>query len=164
MPAIDSSPGKKANPLGSCSMRTLVSIGWAATIEPPEGVDVHRRAPDWGLRGWKKRFAAALGAIRFLVLAWRYERVVLMTGGIELFVLAALLPRKTSLVAADWLIPRSRALDALPLLRRVRFVVVRRNDIATLRRRFRVANTAFVPFPAPPTGDSDDGDYVYSGG
>ncbi len=94
-----------------------------------------------------------------------YDRVVLVTGGVELFVLAALLPRRKTLVAADWLMPASTMLDRSRLLRRVRFVVIRRSDMATLADRFGVSDARFVPFPAPePSGQTSEHEYVYSGG
>jgi glycosyltransferase involved in cell wall biosynthesis len=94
-----------------------------------------------------------------------YDRVVLVTGGVELFVLAALLPRRKTLVAADWLMPASTMLDRSRLLRRVRFVVIRRSDMATLADRFGVSDARFVPFPAPePSGQTSEDEYVYSGG
>ena len=93
-----------------------------------------------------------------------YDRVVLVTGGVELFVLAALLPRRKTLVAADWLMPASTMLDRSRLLRRVRFVVIRRSDMATLADRFGVSDARFVPFPAPePSGQTSEHEYVYSG-
>ena len=88
-----------------------------------------------------------------------------MTAGAELFPLALL--RKTDVVAVDWLIPSWRILDGLRLLRRMSFVVIRRADVSTLRRRFAVAaaQCKFVHFPAPEAVEpSDDGDYVYSAG
>lgn len=146
-------------------MSTLVSLSSDSTIEPPAGVDIHRRASEWGLSGSRKRLMLVFRALRLVLVARRYDRVVLVTSGIDLFVLAALLPQKTELVAADWLIPRSRALDRLLILRRVRFVVVRRSDMSTLRRRFRVTSASFVPFPTPRSaGESRDRDYVYSAG
>ena len=104
-------------------------------------------------------------ALKLMWAARAYDRVVLVTGGVELFVLAAILPRKKTLVAADWLMPTSTLLDHSRLLRRVRFVVVRRSDIETLADRFGVSDAHFVPFPVPePSGQVSEGDYVYSGG
>ena len=69
------------------------------------------------------------------------------------------------MIAADWMMPPSTLLDRSRLLRRVRFVVIRSSDIATLSARFGVTDARFVPFPAPgPSGPATDGDYVYSGG
>jgi glycosyltransferase involved in cell wall biosynthesis len=146
-------------------VRTLLSVGWSCPIPPPNGVDVYRRPIDWGLTGWRKRAFVVRSTLALVVRARRYERVVLVTGGIELFLLAALLPRSKSLVAVDWLIPRSRALDRFGLLRRVRFVVVRRSDASTLLDRFGAADTRFAAFPASkPSGRASEGAYVYSAG
>jgi glycosyltransferase involved in cell wall biosynthesis len=146
-------------------MSILVCLSSDSTIEPPLGVDVHRRPSDWGIAGSRKRMMLVFRALRLLLQARRYDRVVLVTSGIDLFVLAALLPRKTALCAVDWLIPRSHALDRLSILRRVRFVVVRRSDISTLRRRFGIRHTSFAPLPAPRNVEElQGGDYIYSAG
>ena len=104
-------------------------------------------------------------AVSLVRAARKHDRVVLVTGGVELFVLAALLPRRKTLIAADWMMPASTVLDRSRLLRRVRFVVIRRSDLATLANRFGVTDARFVPFPAPePSGPTSEDDYVYSGG
>ena len=146
-------------------MRTLVSLPGRSRLSAPDGVDAQRRESELGLALWKSRLAYVRAALGLVRTARRYEQVVLVTGGAELFVLAALLPRRIELVAADWLMPVSTALDRSRLLRRVRFVVVRRSDIGTLARRFGVTNAEFAPFPAPePSASVSEGDYVYSGG
>ena len=124
-----------------------------------------RRESTLALSRWQTRVAYVRSALDLLRAARGYDRVVLVTGGVELFVLAALLPRSKTLVAADWLMPASTMLDRSRLLRRVRFVVVRRSDITTLADRFGVSDARFVPFPAPePSGQTSEHEYVYSGG
>ena len=124
-----------------------------------------RRESTLALSRWQTRVAYVRSALDLLRAARGYDRVVLVTGGVELFVLAALLPRSKTLVAADWLMPASTMLDRSRLLRRVRFVVIRRSDIATLADRFGVSDARFVPFPAPePSGQTSEHEYVYSGG
>ena len=124
-----------------------------------------RRESTLALSRWQTRVAYVRSALDLLRAARGYDRVVLVTGGVELFVLAALLPRSKTLVAADWLMPASTMLDRSRLLRRVRFVVVRRSDIKTLADRFGVSDARFVPFPAPePSGQTSEHEYVYSGG
>jgi glycosyltransferase involved in cell wall biosynthesis len=146
-------------------MRTLVSLGPTSRLSPPDSVDEHRRESTLELTRWKTRLAYVRNALELMRAARGHDRVVLVTGGVELFVLAAVLPRKKTLVAADWLMPTSTVLDRSRLLRRVQFVVVRRSDIATLADRFGVSDARFVPFPAPkPSGPTSEGDYVYSGG
>src|SRR3954452_5753677 len=126
-------------------MRTLVSLGTASRLVPPANVDVQWREPALGLTLWKSRLAYVRRALKLLWTARHYERVVLITGGAELFVLAALLPRKKKLGAAGWLMRRSPFLERSRLLRRVRFAVVRRSDIATLANRYGVVDAQFVP-------------------
>ena len=146
-------------------MRTLVSLGPASGLSPPDTVEVQRRESTLALSRWKTRLAYVRSALDLLRAARGYDRVVLVTGGVELFVLAALLPRSKTLVAADWLMPASTVLDRSRLLRRVRFVVIRRSDTATLANRFGVTDARFVPFPAPePSGQTSEHEYVYSGG
>jgi glycosyltransferase involved in cell wall biosynthesis len=128
-------------------------------------VGTQRRESTLALSRWQTRVAYVRSALDLLRAARGYDRVVLVTGGVELFVLAALLPRSKTLVAADWLMPASTMLDRSRLLRRVRFVVVRRSDIKTLADRFGVSDARFVPFPAPePSGQTSEHEYVYSGG
>jgi glycosyltransferase involved in cell wall biosynthesis len=87
----------------------------------------------------------------------------------DLFVVCLLL-RRTEIVAADWLIPRSKRLDRTRILRRVdRFMVIRRADTPTLSHRFGIdpGRCEFVFFPAPEaTERSELGDsgYFYSAG
>ena len=146
-------------------MRTLVSLGPGSRLSPPDTVDVQRRESTLALGRWKTRVAYVRSALGLLRAARGHDRVVLVTGGVELFVLAALLPRSKALVAADWLMPASTKLDRSRLLRRVRFVVIRRSDLATLANRFGVTDARFVPFPAPePSGPTSEHEYVYSGG
>ena len=146
-------------------MRTLVSLGPASGLSPPDTVAVQRRESTLALSRWQTRLAYVRSALDLLRAARGYDRVVLVTGGVELFVLAALLPRSKTLVAADWLMPASTVLDRSRLLRRVRFVVIRRSDTATLANRFGVTDARFVPFPAPePSGQTSEHEYVYSGG
>ena len=146
-------------------MRTLVSLAPASSLAPPEGVDVTWRESTLALAPWKTRLAYVRTALRLAWAARRYDRVVLVTGGVELFVLAALLPRRKTLIAADWLMPASTRLDRSRVLRRVQFVVIRRSDLATLAERFGVTEARFAPFPASePSGEASEGDYVYSGG
>jgi len=126
---------------------------------------VQRRVSTLALGRWKTRVAYVRSAIDLLRAARGYDRVVLVTGGVELFVLAALLPRSKTLIAADWLMPASTMLDRSRLLRRVRFVVIRRSDMTTLATRFGVTDARFVPFPASePSGQASEHEYVYSGG
>ena len=128
-------------------------------------METQRRESTLALSRWQTRVAYVRSALDLLRAARGYDRVVLVTGGVELFVLAALLPRSKTLVAADWLMPASTMLDRSRLLRRVRFVVVRRSDIKTLADRFGVSDARFVPFPAPePSGQTSEHEYVYSGG
>jgi glycosyltransferase involved in cell wall biosynthesis len=142
-----------------------VSLGPGSRLSPPDTVDVQRRESTLALGRWKTRVAYVRSALDLMRAARGYDRVVLVTGGVELFVLAALLPRTKTLIAADWLMPASTMLDRSRLLRRVRFVVIRRSDQATLANRFGVTDARFVPFPAPePSGQTRDDDYVYSGG
>ncbi len=146
-------------------MRTLVSLSTASRLSPPDDVDMHWREPQLGLSRWRGRLGYVQRALRLIRAARGYEQVALVTGGGELFVLASLLPRRTTLIAADWLMPTSTLLDRSRVLRRVRFVVIRRSDIVTLADRFGVTDTRFVPFPAhESSGPAVEGDYVYSGG
>jgi glycosyltransferase involved in cell wall biosynthesis len=146
-------------------VRTLVSLGPTSRLSPPETVAVHRRESTLELGRWRTRFAYVRNAVHLVRAARGHDRVALVTGGVELFALAALLPRSKTLIAADWLMPASKALDRSRLLRRVRFVVIRRSDIATLADRFGATDVRFVPFPAgEPSGPTSEGDYVYSGG
>lgn len=145
-------------------MRTLVSLSYASEIPPPAGVDVARRSSEWGVGNVRGRWRLMKSSV---VIAWRarrYERVVLVTAGLELFVVAAL-TRRTQIVAADWLMPATRKLDWTPLLRRVRFIVIRRSDADSLRRRFGAADIRFAPFPAPRrSGASSENGPLYSAG
>ena len=146
-------------------MPTLVSLAPASRLSPPDSVDVSRRESTLALTPWKTRLAYVRTALRLVWAARRYDRVVLVTGGVELFVLAALLPRRKTLIAADWLMPASTRLDRSRVLRRVQFVVIRRSDLATLAERFGVTEARFAPFPASESsGEASEGDYVYSGG
>ncbi len=146
-------------------MRTLVWLRAASRLSPPDGVDVQRSETALGLSRRRSRAAYVRRALELVWTARRYDRLVVVTAGAELFVLAALLPRRKTLIAADWMMPPSTLLDRSRLLRRVRFVVIRRSDLATLADRFGVTDAHFVPFPAPgPSGPAGDGDYVYSGG
>ena len=146
-------------------MRTLVSLGSTSRLSPPGSVDVLRRPSSLGLTPWKQRLFYVRSALNLIWAARGYQRVVLVTGNLDLFVLAALLPRNKTLIAADWLMPTSTVLDRSRVLRRVRFVVIRRSDGATLAERFGVTDRRFVPFPAPgPSGETSEGEYVYSGG
>ena len=104
-------------------MRTLVTLKTASRLVPPDTVVVQWQEPELGLTLWKGRLAYVRRALKLLWAARRYDRVVVVTGGAELFVLAALLPRSKKLVAADWLMPRSTRLEQSRLLRRVRFLV-----------------------------------------
>ena len=149
-------------------MRTLVSLAHYSGLPEPAGVTTWRRAPDAGATGARKLIAIVLRSVRLAWRARRFDRVVLVTAGLELFVLAALLP-KGRLIAVDWLVPAARRLDRRWPLSRVRaFVVVRRSDTGTLARRFGVParRCSFIPFPvtdAPLSDVSDDG-YFYSAG
>lgn len=145
-------------------MRTLVSLSYASEIPPPAGVDVARRSSEWGVGDLRGRWRLLKSSVALAWRARRYDRVVLVTAGLELFVVAAL-ARRTQIVAADWLLPATRKLDGAPLLRRVRFVVIRRSDGETLRRRFRATDIRFAPFPAPTrSGASSEDGPLYSAG
>jgi glycosyltransferase involved in cell wall biosynthesis len=144
--------------------RTLVSLSHASTLPTPPGVDVTRRPSDWGKDRRGKLLGAVSTSVRLALAARRYDRLVVVTAGVELFLLAALVPSR-KLVAVDWLMPISRRLDAFPLLRRVRFHVVRRSDEQPLRRRFGAQAIGFVPFPAPTDAEpASEGPYLYSAG
>ncbi len=142
---------------------TLVSIARFSGVPDPSGVDTERRESDWNLGGYRRRI---LLAVRSAKLAWRarhYESLVLVTAGLELFVVALLRRKRT--VAVDWLMPESTVLDRFCLLRRVEFVVIRRTDLDTLKRRFGAKRARFVPFPSPvPAAPSCDKGYVYAAG
>lgn len=149
-------------------MTVFVSLAHYSSLTPPPGVTMSRREADGGRTGLRKVLALVRSSVRLARDARRFDHVVLVTAGLELFVAAALLPRGR-IVAVDWLMPSSRRLDVRwPLSRVARFVVVRRADTATLRRRFGVPaeRTVFVPFPVttpPEAGAGDDG-YFYSAG
>lgn len=146
--------------------QTLLVLPASSPLEPPPGVDFLRRPDDWNvgrLRKW-------LNLLRWSALvAWRsraYERVLIVTGGIELLLLSRWV-RTAKLVAVDWIMPTFTRFDRWADLSAVKFYIVRRSDAGTLHRRFGVLRGApeFAPFPAPqPSGPSIDNGYAYSAG
>jgi glycosyltransferase involved in cell wall biosynthesis len=155
--------------MGKRQFSTLVAMSYSSPLTPPIGVDVHVRRSDWGMKPLHQRISLVTEALRLAWIARRYERLVLVTSGLDLFIVC-LLVRRTEIIAADWLIPTSRRLDRVGLLKRVdRFVIIRRADATTLKRRFGVdsAKCGFVPFPAPSdiscSKIEDDGFYYSAG-
>ena len=149
-------------------MRILVSLSRYSGLTGPEGVETSRRDGDHGATGARKVVALVRRGVRLAAQARTADRLVLVTAGLELFVVAALLPRGR-VVAVDWLAPSGRRLDRRwPLSKVAAFGVVRRSDVAMLSRRFGVPadRCRFVPFPvtAAPRDDVGDDGYVYSAG
>lgn len=148
-------------------MNTLMLMPSNSSLAPPAGSKVLVRPNDWGLSSRKRALMLIRWAVRAASAARQAEKVVIVTGGLELFVLALLLRRK-SLVAVDWLIPRSRSFDRFRILDRVQFFVIRTADVETLVRRFKISrrHINFVRFPAPegPTIPATEGAYFYAAG
>lgn len=157
-----SGPGQDA--LG----RTLVVLPAASNLPEPVGPVVLRREDVWGVGRRQRLIHLCRFALRVRRAGRGVVRVVLVTGGAELFVVRVVKPF-TEIVAADWLMPRSTRLDRVPLLRSVRFVVVRRSDMEVLARRWRIAaeRMTFAHFPSssvPPGDHPAAATYFYAAG
>ena len=147
------------------SLRTLVLLPMSSPLDPPPWADHLRRPDDWGLSRWRRGRSLLRWSLRVAVTARHYDRVVVVTGGLELFFLAPLL--RCQVLAVDWLLPDNPRFDQLARFGKVRFIVVRRADRATLQRRFGIDRdrTRFVAFPAPQdVGPVTDDGYAYSAG
>lgn len=142
----------------------LVWLPAASSLRPPTTVHTLRAPSDWGVFGPRRVALKMRSAVRLAIRAQRHDQVILVTAGIELFAVAALV-RRPGVTAVDWLIPSSTKLDGSWLLKHVAFYAIRKSDISTLQQRFGVSDVRFIYFPAPPvSGPSSDGDYVYSAG
>ena len=79
---------------------TLLVLPEDSPLSPPEGVPLLRRPSSWGLSTSQTRRQLIRWGGRVVLEASRYRRVILITAGVELFLIAPLL-RRTHVVAAD---------------------------------------------------------------
>ena len=148
-------------------LSTLLVLPVHTTLEAPAGVRTIRRPDLWSDSRWRSFLRLLMFGFRVVGASLQVRRVVIVTGGVELFLLRPLLIGR-KVVAVDWLMPRSRRLDRWRLLRSTDFIVVRKSDALTLQRRFGVPSTCirFLPFPAPAAAPDrgTDGEYFYAAG
>ena len=72
-------------------MNTLMLMPSNSSLAPPAGSKVLVRPNDWGLSSRKRALMLIRWAVRAASAARQAEKVVIVTGGLELFVLALLL-------------------------------------------------------------------------
>lgn len=159
--------------------RLLVSLSWTWSIGVPaelsERIVLQSRTSTWGL-GRLHAFRRECSDIWSLARrARRGDTVVLGTLGLEVAALALLVRARSPhcrVVVFDFLAPRRTLplnLGALINLVVHRFVVIRRGDVAMLKRRFATPahRCVYVAWPvdvAAVPREVSDGDYVYSAG
>jgi len=162
-------------------MRILFSVSYAMNLKIAPGpyggheVSVLARSSDWGKQGLKKYPHYAREALRLIRKARGYDALALFTAGMEAFFIGTLrrfLPGNTRLVCADFLIPRKSPLLA-PVSAGLRqidaFVCIRKGDMETLQRRFRIppSRCSFAHFPcdcAAMSHPTTEAGYIYSAG